>query len=139
MAALQDNTDELLELIRHNDHLESPVQSTVAEVTGARSPFYTQYIDTPPHSEGPKRRNIVSRDSSRVRLEYQDEAEAYSDFRVKVNFTPAPQTSSEPVTEGEGGEGVEEGKSEGLGEAEGTLSREMNAAVVTQLLQLLQE
>lgn len=137
MVALQDNTDELLELIRHNDHLESPVQSTVAEVTGARSPFYTQYIDTPPHSGGPKRRNILNRESSRVRLEYQDEAEAYSDFKVKVNFTPAPQTSSEPVTES--GEGVEEGKNEGLGEAEGTLNQEMNAAFVTQLLQLLQE
>lgn len=137
MVALQDNTDELLELIRHDDHLESPVQSTVAEVTGARSPFYTQYIDTPPHSGGPKRRNILNRESSRVRLEYQDEAEAYSDFKVKVNFTPAPQTSSEPVTAS--GEGVEEGKNEGLGEAEGTLNQEMNAAFVTQLLQLLQE
>lgn len=137
MLALQDNTDELLELLRHNDHLETPVKSSVAEVTGARSPFYTQYIDTPPHSGGPKCRNPVNRHSSRVRLEYQDEAEAYSDFKVKVNFTPAPQTSSEPVADG--GEGVEEGRNEGLEEAEGTLNGEMNTALVTQLLHLLQE
>ena len=87
LVALQDNTDELLELVRHGDHLVSPTKDNYCTASG--SVRYTDYMQTTPSSST---KGGAVRET--VRLKYQDEAEAYSDFKVNINFTPAPQYSA---------------------------------------------
>ena len=88
LAALQDNTDELLELVRRGDHLVSPTKDNCTTSSSVR---YTDYMQTTPSSS--TKGGAVRETNKTVRLKYQDEAEAYSDFKVNINFTPAPQYS----------------------------------------------
>lgn len=75
----------------------------------------------------------------KVGFAYQDEAEAYSDFKVNVNFTPAPQAtcSSEsvatPVTKD-----IDQRGDEGGQKLSGT-TEEMNATMLTLLVDLFQQ
>ena len=146
---MQDNTDELLELIRRSDHLVTPVKQSLAgphatpDTSPAASPAtYTQYTDTPPSSV--TQRSAVRGGGGRVRLEYCDEAEAYADYTVNVNFTPAPQLSLEPaaaaaVTGEVEGEGRGE-RREGGGEGEvGVTDRDLSDVIVPPLIDLIQQ
>ena len=84
-----DDTDELLELIAKSDRLRTPRRHNYTPAVlmydgsrpGARSPSPLSGSDTP------------SDKSSR----FSDEFEAYTNFKVKGNFTPAPVVrSSQP-------------------------------------------
>lgn len=98
-TALQDNTDELLELIRRSDCLVTPVKHSTS--TSSHQTPHTSYKnctwDTPSRSVGCLERSAKKESMGKVRPVYQDEAEAYSDFKVNVNFTPAPQASPECI------------------------------------------
>lgn len=87
LTALQDNTDEL---IRHNTCLVSPSKDSSA---ASGSAHYPEYMQTPSISI---KGSAVRDPSKRPRLKYQDEAKAYSEFKVNVNFTPAPHYSEAP-------------------------------------------
>ena len=145
---MQDNTDELLELIRRSDHLVTPVKQSLAgphatpDTTPAASPAtYTQYTDTPPRSV--TQRSAVRGSGGRVRLEYRDEAEAYADYTVNVNFTPAPQPSLDPAAAAVTGEVEGEGRGErgeGGGEGEvGVTDRDLSDVIVPPLIDLIQQ
>ena len=87
-TVLQDNTDELLELIRPSDHLHTTTTCTAPVMPDTPPVGYTQYVHTTPPSSV-----LLMKSSSvkKVRLEYQNKIQAYSDFKVNVNFTPSPQ------------------------------------------------
>ena len=84
LTALQDNMDEL---IRQSDCLVSHGKDCCA---ASGSAHYTEYMQTPSISI---KGSGVRDPSKRLRLKCQDEAEAYSNFKVNVNFTPAPPYS----------------------------------------------
>ena len=84
LPALQDNMDEL---IRQSDCLVSHSKDCCS---ASGSAHYTEYMQSPSISI---KGNGMRDPCKRLRLKCQDEAEAYSDFKVNVNFTPAPPYS----------------------------------------------
>ena len=152
-TALQDNTDELLELIRRSDCLVTPVKHSTS--TSAHQTPHISYknctSDTPSRSVGCSERS-AKKESVGMRPVYQDEAEAYSDFKVNVNFTPAPQASSEcmvtPVSRDEGKQKHSEGVvtpvtqqrgDEGRQKQMGTTDDGISSTISTNLVDLLQQ
>ena len=126
VLALQDNTNELFELI-YSDKVESPVTSTVATATDGNCTHNTESNHDSIVTGGG---DDVNGDRREVQLGWQDEVETFSDFMVNVNFTPTPHASLQPKTALE--KRVEEKKKQDEHE-------EMDATVVTQLLDLLQQ
>lgn len=136
-TALQDNTDELLELIRRSDCLVTPVKYCSTTTPHSSSASYTQHMHaTTPSSAGPRKGSAKRESNGRVRLGFQDEAEAYSDFKVNVNFTPAPEAtcSSEAAPTADAQEREQKVKGEGDGER-----NEISATTLTLLVDLLQQ
>ena len=79
ISALQDNTDELLELAQSGDDI---VPSTKAQLqsSGYNKPMKVNLLG---------KKSVSGRSCGKVG----DEDEANSGFRVNVNFTPAPQST----------------------------------------------
>ena len=81
----------------------------------------------------------VGENNKTVRLKYQDEAEAYSDFKVNVNFTPAPQQQADTVAASTKGVVKREWSGNEQGVEESTAIKERYTAILAQLVDLLQQ
>ena len=86
--ALEDDTDELLELIATSDGLLTPAKlhhrtpGVLMNKSLGSSPYNRNIHSSDSHSSS-------DLDSDRS-TQFSDEAEAYTDLKVKGNFTPAP-------------------------------------------------
>lgn len=78
-SALQDNTDELLELAQSGDDIVPPTKAQL-HTSGYNKPMKVNLLG---------KKNVSGRSCGNVG----DEDEANSGFRVNVNFTPAPQST----------------------------------------------
>ena len=88
-AALVDDTDELLELIAKSDDLLTPRQR------GHTRPGVVLYGNTHPNQDACSPTSLSSSDSqSDKSSQFSDEFEAYTNLKVKGNFTAAPVARS---------------------------------------------
>lgn len=78
-SALQDNTDELLELAQSGDDFVPPTMAQL-QSSGYNKPMKVNLLG---------KKSVSGRSCGKVG----DEDEANSGFRVNVNFTPAPQST----------------------------------------------
>lgn len=90
-VALEDDTDELLELIEKSDRLLTPTRhhghtpGLLVKRRQGSSPYSARLHSSESHS--------CSDSDSNKSARFCDEAEAYSGLKVKGNFTPAPVVS----------------------------------------------
>lgn len=101
-TALEDNTDELLELIAKSDGILSPDEATLKtrETIRQRSAgkFSSLHPSVTPSSSRKKRERDSFPElnrSSDHKPRFTDELEAYTECRLKGNFTSAPKTVGE--------------------------------------------
>ena len=91
-TALEDDTDELLELIAKSDSLHTP---TKQHHHSSRVLMYKQHGRSSNSHVHPSHSYSSSDTDSNKSTKFSDEAAAYSDLKVKANFTPAPVSYSD--------------------------------------------
>lgn len=118
VLALEDDTDELLELIARSDKVLTPTKhsytktGTLQQRSGQKSPSFSHhtppcskhYTLTPSHKADDKHELTHTKPNGTHSWEYDG---GYTDYTVKGNFTRAPQTSH--ATAGGPGQKVQDG------------------------------